>query len=291
MLASSGLDHSALRACSCAAIAALSMARRTNTGRCAGAPRRAMAASTTVMTSVRPDRPCRMDCQAFAGMLVNQRQNAKAASILSLVFDKVPTPHLPEALRSLALCCRQAQPPHAALALADFKPFLTPKPGHSLGVDFKSIPAQQSRDPAVSIARMTPALHALPASPVKTAPRQTQCPTGGRPYCQTLPPRSFEPPGDSLQATAFLFQGPQPAGLSNVHPAVLPLPCVIRRLTDEFVMLEVEIRSLLAFEETALKGVRFERGVAFRRPRENVCQEMSRTPPSSPEFLVPRALV
>jgi hypothetical protein len=86
------------------------------------------------------DRPCTVDGQALASMLVDEWEDAETAAILGLVFDEIPAPHLPRTLRTLPLRCREPQPAHTALAFADLKPFLASDPRHSLGVNLEALP-------------------------------------------------------------------------------------------------------------------------------------------------------
>ena len=85
------------------------------------------------------DRPCGVDGQALASMLVDECEDAETAPILGLVLDEIPAPHLP-GLRTLPLRRREPQPAHTALAFADFKPFLASDPRHSLGVNLEALP-------------------------------------------------------------------------------------------------------------------------------------------------------
>jgi hypothetical protein len=120
-------------------------------------------------------------------MLVNECQNTKPAAILGLVFEQIPAPHLPRTLRTLPLCRREPQPAHSALTFADSKPFFASDTRHSLGVNLKAFPPQQSGNPAVTIPRMLVAklyyffahpalLQTLPALTIKTRSRQSQSP-------------------------------------------------------------------------------------------------------------------
>jgi hypothetical protein len=41
----------------------------------------------------RPDRPAHMDRQAFPGRFIQERQDPTSASLLGLIFHKIPTPY------------------------------------------------------------------------------------------------------------------------------------------------------------------------------------------------------
>lgn len=94
------------------------------------------------------------DRQAFAGELIDQRQQPELAAILCLGFDEVVAPHVIAAFRSQPDARTVVEPKTASrlVFLGNLQPLAAPDALHAVRANIPSGIVEQRRDPAIAIA-------------------------------------------------------------------------------------------------------------------------------------------
>ena len=102
--------------------------------------------------------PGHQDRQAFPAELVDHHKHAESTAIMGTRLHEIVGPDMvtPTGPKTDAGAVVQPETAPLGLPLRHLQPFLTPDPGHALGIDLPAVRAQQRRDPPIAIAAILP---------------------------------------------------------------------------------------------------------------------------------------